>query len=85
MAGPDDRPRGLTEADRDDLDRIADEMAADGMPRSAEWLRRIVHPDRMREWELSGVRPCFAWGMAVGVVLVLAVQVWADVVRGWLG
>ena len=34
---------------------------------------------------MAGVRPCFAWGVAAGVVLALAAMVWADVVRGWAG
>ncbi len=76
---------GLDDRARDDLDRIADEMEADGLPRSARLLRVIVRPERWREWEMAGVRPCFAWGVATGVVLAPAAVVWADVVRGWVG
>ncbi|PAP76365.1 hypothetical protein [Rubrivirga marina] len=67
-----DRSRGLTEAARDDLDRIADEMEWDGLPRSAGVLRSIVRPDRGLEWGRTGVRPCFVGGVVTGVLLVLA-------------
>ncbi|PAP78007.1 hypothetical protein [Rubrivirga marina] len=80
-----DRPTGLDDRARDDLDRIADEMEADGLPRSADLLRVIVHPDRWREWEMAGARTGFAWGVATGVGLTLAVMAWAYVVRQGAG
>jgi len=55
---------GLTVATREDIDRIADEMERDGLPRSVRVLRRIARPDQLREWDMAGARPCFGWGEA---------------------
>ena len=65
--------------DDDDLLRIADEMAADQMPRSAAWLRRIADPAEEARWRRGEVRKCFAIGTVVGVLLALAVRVWWEV------
>ena len=72
----------MTDDEREDLDRLADEMEWDGMPQSADWLRRIIDPGMMEEWRATQVRRCFAWGTVTGTLLTLAVVLWWQVLVG---